>query len=300
MYAPDPNEYRQTSPLTPIKPRHERGNKLVRYLLAALLLIGIVGGGAYGITRLLNDDNDSPQRSQVAAVPDTTATPAASPASSSEQPAPTATTAPPPTATTAAEEPTQPPAAGDVAPSSEDAGSTPASETISADNTEAFLPPPEALDGEWAITDEGDRTKAQVAEAIGANGDELLTSWRWRDNFYRDLTRVDPASFPDETTYINVSVHRFANAEGAAEALTALSDIVVNVQGLQEIETPVMGDLARGLSGPGDGVNLYVLYVQDGKYLIRIGGSSATGDPAATVNGLAQTILADQQAAPQN
>ena len=62
----------------------------------------------------------------------------------------------------------------------------------------------------------------------------------------------------------NVSVHRFANADGASEALTALSDIVVSAQGLQDVETPAIGDQARGLAGPGDGVNLYVLYVQDG------------------------------------
>lgn len=271
---------------------------MLRYLLAAVLLIGIVGGGAYGVTRLLNDDDDAPKSSQVASVPEATVTPASPPAQDSvaEQPAPTVTTAPPPTET-AAPAPTEPPAAsgGERTGTSEDAAQTPETETISSNNTQAFLPPASALDGEWAITDDGERTKAQVADAIGANGDELLTSWRWRDNFYRDLTRIDPASFPNETTYINVSVHRFANADGAAEALTALSDIVVEIQGLQEVETPVMGELARGLSGPGDGVNLYVLYVQDGKYLIRIGGSSATGDPAATVNGLAQTILADQQ-----
>lgn len=295
-YAPDPNEYRQTSPLTPIKPRHERSNKLLRYLLAALLLIGIIGGGAYAITRYLDSGGDKPKDAPVVASTDTTATPTQAPAeqTSAEQSAPTATTAPQPTATVAAE-PTQPPAGEPVqgASTAQEAPATTASEATTTSDTKALLPAASALDGDWTITDEGERTKAEVAAAIGANGDELLTSWRWRDNFYRDLTRVDPASYPDETTYINVSIHRFANAEGAAESLTALSDIVVEAQGLQEIETPVIGDLARGLSGPGDGVNLYVLYVQDGKYLIRIGGSSVTGDPAATVNALAEKIVSD-------
>ncbi len=297
-YAPDPNEYRQTSPLTPIKPRHERGNKLVRYLLAALLLIAVIGGGAYGVTRFLNRE-DTPQNPPLAVVADATETPA--PATTQEtttdQSAPAATTVPP-TATVAAE-PTQPPAAPATSADSDvqAAATAPATDVATTEGAEALLPPVTALDGDWTITDEGDRTKAQVAEAIGPNGDELLTSWRWRENFYRDLTRDDPASYPDETTYINVSVHRFANADGASEALTALSDIVINVQGLQEIETPIIGDQARGLSGPGEGVNLYVLYVQDGKYLIRLGGSSATGDPADTVNGLAEEIVTSQGAA---
>lgn len=264
-----------------------------------MLLIGIIGGGAYGITRFLLNNDDKEPAPQIAVIADPTATPAvtATQETTTSQSEVTATTAPAPTATTAPE-PTQPAAASNDTNSANgnSAATTPASETVSSGSATAFLPGAAALDGNWAITDEGTRDKAQVAEAIGVNGDELLTTWRWRENSYRDLTRIDPASYPDETTYINVSVHRFANADGASAALTALSDIVVEVQGLQDIETPVIGDQARGLSGPGDGVNLYVLYVQDGKYLIRIGGSSATGDPAGTVNALAQSIVAGQTA----
>jgi hypothetical protein len=285
--------------MTPIKPRNERGNKLLRYLLAALLLIAVIGGGAYAVTRYLDDD-DKPETPVVAAT-DGSVTPtlAATQVTGNQQPAPTATTAAAaPTATTAAE-PTQPPTSDSASAGQENATATVAdasgnAESESTSNTEAFLPDPSVLDGDWVVTDAGERTKAEVADAIGPNGDELLTSWRWRDNFYEDLNRNDAADAPGDASFINVSVHRFANADGASEALTALSDIVVNVQGLQEVETPAIGEQARGLAGPGEGVNLYVLYVQDGKYLVRLGGSSATGDPAAMVNALAEQILAGQ------
>lgn len=291
--------------MTPIKPRGERGNKLLRYLLAALLLIGVIGGGAYAITRFLDDD-DAPENPPVAAVTEGTSTPtlAATQATDGGVLQPTATTAaqiapteaPPPEA-----EATQTPADESVDTAAEDAAPTEAageSEEVSAsESAEAFLPPASALVGDWVISDEGERTKAEVAAAIGADGDALLTSWRWRENFYRDLNRNDAADAPEDASFINVSVHRFANAEGASEALTALSDIVVAAQGLTDVETPVIGDQARGLAGPGDGVNLYVLYVQDGKYLIRLGGSSATGDPAPTVNALAEEIVAGADAA---
>ncbi|MEZ4531019.1 MAG: hypothetical protein R2855_08310 [Thermomicrobiales bacterium] len=303
-YAPEQTDYRQTGPMTPIKPRGERGNKLLRYLLAALLLIGVIGGGAYAITRFLDDD-DSPENPPVAAVTDGTMTPtmAATQPTDGGAPAPTATTAPPaPTeapppeadATEAPAEESVDSAAAETAPTApaDDAEAVSASESA-----EAFLPPASALVGDWVVSDEGERTKAEVAAAIGADGDALLTSWRWRENFYRDLNRNDAADAPEDASFINVSVHRFANAEGASEALTALSDIVVAAQGLTDVETPVIGDQARGLAGPGDGVNLYVLYVQDGKYLIRLGGSSATGDPAPTVNALAEEIVAGADAA---
>jgi hypothetical protein len=289
--------------MTPIKPRNERGNKLLRYLLAALLLIAVIGGGAYAITRYLDNGDDNSETPVVAATTGTvTPTVAATQASDTEQTAPTATAgAAEPTATTAAAEPTQPPAEGDSAANGDaatatvaDASSGDAAQSGSTGSSEAFLPDPATLEGAWVVTDEGERTKAEVAEAIGANGDELLTSWRWRENFYEDLNRNDAADAPDDASFINVSVHRFANADGASEALTALSDIVVSAQGLQDVETPAIGDQARGLAGPGDGVNLYVLYVQDGKYLLRLGGSSAAGDPAPMVNALAEQILAGQ------
>ncbi len=159
------------------------------------------------------------------------------------------------------------------------------------DSADWYLPDPADLPGDWAITDEGERTKSEVAAAIGPNGDDLLTSWRWRENVYRDLTRIDPASFPFEVTYISTSVHRFAGAEGASEALTTWSDLVVEAQGLQDIDAPAIGDESRALVGPGDGINLYILYVRSEKYIVRYGASSARGDPQPTIEALAARLL---------
>lgn len=299
-YAPEQPDYRQTGPITPIKPRGERGNKLLRYLLAALLLIGVIGGGAFAITRFLADD-DSPSDPQVAAVTESDASPTAAPTEDAEggAPDPTPTTpAEAPTATVAAPTATEPPTtevgADQAAPTTAPVDAS--SGDAAVEGAAALLPDPADIDGNWNVTNEGTRDKAAVAEAIGPDGEALLTSWRWRENVFEELTRTDPESFPDETTFISVSIHRFANAEGAAEALTALSDIVVAAQGLQDVTTPQIGDQARGLSGPGDGVNLYVLYVQDGSYLLRLGGSSVTGDPAATIDALAEQIVASRGA----
>lgn len=272
----------------------------MRYLLASLLLIAVIGGGAYAITRLL-DDNDAPDDAQVAAVTETTVTPTSASAEQTQAPQviPTATSAESaPTPTPEAPAATEAPAEADAAAAGEATIASAGSDDQAAtDSAESYLPEPEDIEGNWNVVNEGERTKAEVGEAIGPDGEAQLTSWRWRENFFRELTRTDPESFPDETTFISVSAHRFANAEGAAAALTDLSDIVVSAQGLQDVEAPAIGDQARALSGPGDGVNLYVLYVQDGKYLIRLGGSSVTGDPAETINALAEQILANQETA---
>ena len=50
---------------------------------------------------------------------------------------------------------------------------------------------------------------------------------------------------PGGTTFLNVSVHRFADAESAANAMVFFSDQVIFGQGLQEVEPPAVGETAR-------------------------------------------------------
>ncbi len=163
-YAPEQGDYRQTGPMTPIKPRNERGNKLLRYLLAALLLIAVIGGGAYAITRYLDNGNKDPETPVVAATSGTvTPTLAATQAADTQQAAPTATTgAAAPTATTAAAEPTQAPAGANSPADQEnatatvaDANSGDAVQSSAAGSSEAFLPDPSTLEGDWVVTDTG-------------------------------------------------------------------------------------------------------------------------------------------------
>jgi hypothetical protein len=93
-----------------------------------------------------------------------------------------------------------------------------------------------------------------------------------------------------------VSVHRFADAESAANALIFFSDQVVISQGLEDVEAPAIGESARLLLGSPDGVPLTILYVQDGPIMYRMGGSSANADsdPTADVLAVAQAIIPGQ------
>lgn len=109
----------------------------------------------------------------------------------------------------------------------------------------------------------------------------MLDDWGWSGNASRESVANEATPSPNGTTFLSASVHRFADAESAADALVFFSDQVTFAQGLQEVEPPAIGERARLLTGSPDGVPLAVLYVQQGSMLYRMGGStsSAEDDP---------------------
>lgn len=159
-----------------------------------------------------------------------------------------------------------------------------------------FLPTQEQVPPGMVLADEAERSKAEVAAALGGTEEAnvLLDDWGWSGNAYREfVVPQDAAPGPGGTTFLNVSVHRFADADSAAKANIFFSDQVVLGQGLQEVEAPAIGDSARLLIGEPDGVPLAVLYVQSGPIMYRIGGSSANADsdPTSDVLAVAQAIV---------
>src|SRR6185312_17116173 len=101
---------------------------------------------------------------------------------------------------------------------------------------------------------------------------QLLDDWGWSGNAFREFTAGEADVAPGATNFLNVSVHRFADAESAANSLVFFADQVIFGQGLQEVEPPAIGETARLLVGP----PVAVLYVQDGPILYRLGGSSSS------------------------
>ncbi len=299
--GPEPPEYRPMKPPIPIKPRGERGNKWIRYLFGGLLLAIVVAGSAFVATRIFGDDDDPGTTAglveigtQVSDNVDSEATPVDDTEAESTSNGVDAEPTPTVEEEVPVSEPTE--AVTDPAPTaqiaeSESSSSGQQQSATTIQSAEALLPEPSALAGSWSVALEGERSRAEVGAQLGDDGETLLTGWRWRENLYRDFNRTDAESFGGDATFLSVSIHRFATSDGAAEALEYYSDIVVAAQGLQDVGNVPIGDNARGLEGPGEGVNLYVLYVQDGNYLIRLGGSSPAGDPAQFVDSVAQLIV---------
>jgi hypothetical protein len=161
-----------------------------------------------------------------------------------------------------------------------------------------LLPTQAQVPAGLVLVDEAERSRAEVIDALGGTEEaaQLLDGWGWSGNAFRDFIADDTAVVPGGTTFLNASVHRFADAESAANALVFYSDQVIFGQGLQEIEPPAVGETARLLVGAPDGVPLSVLYAQAGPILYRIGGStsSAEGDPTADVLAVAAEIIPGQ------
>ncbi len=150
--------------------------------------------------------------------------------------------------------------------------------------------------------DEDERSKQDVVASLGGTDevDQLLDDWGWSGNTFRDFALPQGAEpGPNGTTFLNVSVHRFADAESAAKALIFWSDQVVISQGLQEAEAPAIGESAHLLMGAPDGVPLTILYVQSGPLMYRIGGSSANVDssPTADVLNVAEALCLSHESA---
>jgi hypothetical protein len=158
-----------------------------------------------------------------------------------------------------------------------------------------LLPTQDQVPAGLILVDEAKRSKEEVIAALGGTEEsaQLLDDWGWSGNAFRDFIADDTAEPAGETIFLNVSVHRFADAKSAANAMVFFSDQVVFVHGLEEVEPPAIGESARLLRGAPDGVPLAVLYAQQGPIMYRIGGSteSPDGDPTADVLAVACRLV---------
>jgi hypothetical protein len=110
-----------------------------------------------------------------------------------------------------------------------------------------LLPTQEQVPAGMILTNEAERSKAEVVEQLGGTDEaaQLLDDWGWSGNAYRDFVADPDTDSPGTLSFLNVSVHRFADAESAAKAMVFFSDQVIFVQGLEEVEAPAIGETAR-------------------------------------------------------
>ena len=285
--------------LTPVAaPRGERGSPWIGPLLAAVLLLVVIGGTAFAISRA-RDGGDQQGAVQAAQ----TATRSAEIAEAATAEAAIFGTAAAATSTALAEEAaalaaTTTASAREAVPTEVEEEPTPprtptpTPRASSPRGVAAFLPSARDLPDGFVEVEKGEYSKADIAVQLGADGEQLLDEWRWRENSYRNFAipeENDPN--PRRVSFLSVSVHRFGSREGASTALDYLANVVASNPGYVEVEVERIGDQTRALANSASEANIYVLYVRSGAYVIRFGGSSVSGDPARDVIRLAERIL---------
>jgi len=282
-------------PLLPRRQRRQR--RALRGIAIAVVLIGAVAALGWVFRDAVQGLFAPP--SPVAEVLVTAPGTPAAPAESAALPNALATVTPTaePRSTPTREPETEPPAlAGDATEPAEP------DRDISAQTRPLLdlLPTQEQVPAGLMLVDEAERSKEEVITALGGTEEaaQLLDDWGWSGNAFRDFIADETAVPPGGTTFLNVSVHRFADPESAANAMIFFSDQVVFGQGLEEVEPPAIGESARLLRGAPDGVPLSVLYAQQGPIMYRIGGSTKTpdSDPTADVLTVAGEIIPGQSA----
>src|SRR4051812_2845505 len=105
-----------------------------------------------------------------------------------------------------------------------------------------LLPTQDQVPAGLVLANEAERSKEEVIAALGGTEEaaQLLDDWGWSGNAFRDFIADKDAPPESGTTFLNVSVHRFADPASAANAMVFFSDQVILVQGLEEVEAPAI------------------------------------------------------------
>jgi hypothetical protein len=178
-------------------------------------------------------------------------------------------------------------------------GSIPAV-TVTAQQSSLLDLLPTAADVGPAFVDIDNRTRTLAEQATGfANADEaarLLAGWDWQENAFQVFQTAEPTPAGAPLATLDISLTRFANAEGAALALpyflsdraAVLAQHEVKSQNLSE---RTIGNEMRVLSGPVEGGDDVTLYVRTGALLLRLSLTTTSGAPAISPEVIAQGIV---------
>jgi predicted metalloprotease len=156
-----------------------------------------------------------------------------------------------------------------------------------------FLPQTLPLDHAACFETRADQilTFDEISRRFANAGDAStrLRGWGWQTGAYREFTCDAPPE--GEAGWIDVSVHRFADAMSAQQALDYFADARVSAMNIGRTSAPDVGDLATAVTGPTTNGNEFTLYVSSDSLLLRVTGVSASGIPFGNVMDVVQELL---------
>ena len=118
---------------------------------------------------------------------------------------------------------------------------------------------------------------------------DRLQNWGWQGSANRIFACDAPPE--GEAGWVDISLHLFADAASAQEAVDYFAAIRAEDTMLVSAAPPAIGDHAAALSGPATNGKEFTLYVSQGPLLIRVTGVSPSGIPFINVLTVAQAIL---------
>ena len=118
-----------------------------------------------------------------------------------------------------------------------------------------------------------------------------LQALGWQGGVYRQFTGKPPAG---RVGWVDISVHRFPDAESAAEAVAYFAASRAQSMDLQPVPAPTIGESSAALAGPAVNGTEYSLYLSQGSMLYAVTGVApdSGSDPRADVETIATALMA--------
>jgi hypothetical protein len=151
----------------------------------------------------------------------------------------------------------------------------------------AMLPTQDELPADLILLKEGTREAEEITATFPDPDDvaQRFTEWGWQETAYRDFASHGG------TTSVSVSLHRFAGAQAAAEALSYLAEARGVALRLNPITVAPMGDQVEAVEGTVAKGREVSLYVRQGAVVARITVTASTGDPLDVAVSTAMIVL---------
>lgn len=144
-----------------------------------------------------------------------------------------------------------------------------------------MLPPEADVPAGLELTEEGARSLDEIAVGFPdpAEASALLAAWGFHGNVYRNFAVPEGAATPAGTVYLEISLHAFATAKDAAEALSYYAAGRSAALGHSELLVEKVGEQTEAVGGPlNAGVDVTV-YARTESVLIRASALAMDGDP---------------------
>jgi hypothetical protein len=143
-------------------------------------------------------------------------------------------------------------------------------------------------------SEEGSLSKQEIAETFLDPGAALedLTAWGWTENAYWTFVLPDEqtADGPPRAS-VELSLRRFASADGVAAALPYFLDARAEALGLVEVPVEIADGRGRALRGSVEAGAEFTIFVPAGDTLVRVTAVSRVGDPRPYAEEAAQAVL---------